>query len=173
MEYPIRPAEPRDSPHIMAMIQELAKYEKITHFITLTGEVLHRDGFGDNPWFRCLVAELPENETRETGVPFAGYALFANSYSSWTGRTLHLEDLYVSPHLRGKGIGKKLMKKVAEEGLKSGCSQIHLSVLKWNSPAVHLYRSLGAKNLTEDPGYQAMSFSEEAMRNMVKDEGSQ
>ncbi|XP_053319155.1 uncharacterized protein LOC128491018 isoform X1 [Spea bombifrons] len=114
MEYPIRPAEPRDSPHIMAMIQELAKYEKITHFITLTGEVLHRDGFGDNPWFRCLVAELPENETRETGVPFAGYALFANSYSSWTGRTLHLEDLYVSPHLRGKGIGKKLMKKVAE-----------------------------------------------------------
>ncbi|XP_063302161.1 thialysine N-epsilon-acetyltransferase-like isoform X2 [Pelobates fuscus] len=114
MDYHIRSAEPRDSPHIMAMIRELAEYEKITHFIKLTEEVLHRDGFGDNPWFRCLVAERPENEPSETGPPFAGYALFANSYSSWTGRTLHLEDIYVSPQFRGRGLGKKLMKKVAQ-----------------------------------------------------------
>ncbi|XP_056409093.1 thialysine N-epsilon-acetyltransferase-like, partial [Hyla sarda] len=104
------------------------------------------------------------------GVPFAGYALFANSYSSWTGRTLHLEDLYVSPTFRGRGLGRRLMKKVAQEGVRSGCSQIHLSVLKWNSPAISLYRSLGAQNLTEEPGYQVMSFQEEALRNMAEEE---
>ncbi|KAM5172769.1 thialysine N-epsilon-acetyltransferase-like isoform 2-T4 [Mantella aurantiaca] len=173
MECEIRPAEPRDTPHIMRMIKELAEYEKITHFIKLTEEVLHRDGFGESPWFRCVVAELPDGERSENGVPFAGYALFANSYSSWTGRTLHLEDLYVSPQFRGRGIGKMLMKKVAEVALESGCSQIHLSVLKWNTPAVNLYRSLGAHDLTEDPGYQAMSFSEEALRKMTQGEEPQ
>ncbi|KAM8972728.1 thialysine N-epsilon-acetyltransferase-like [Pelodytes ibericus] len=166
MEYIIRPAVPSDSHYIMTMIQELAEYEKITHFIKLTEEVLHRDGFGENPWFRCLVAELPDHERNKSGSPFAGYALFTNSYSSWTGRTLHLEDIFVSPHFRGRGIGKRLMRKVAQEGLKSGCTQIHLSVLKWNSPALHLYTSLGATNLTEDPGYQAMSFSQEALQKM-------
>ncbi|XP_072006192.1 spermidine/spermine N(1)-acetyltransferase-like protein 1 isoform X3 [Engystomops pustulosus] len=157
MECIIRPAEPRDSPHIMRMIRELAEYEKITHFITLSEDVLHRDGFGETPWFRSVVAELPEAERSETGVPFAGYALFANSYSSWTGRTLHLEDLYVSPRFRGRGLGRRLMARVAQEGLRSGCSQIHLSVLKWNTPAVSLYRSLGAQNLTEEPGYQELA----------------
>ncbi|XP_040271307.1 thialysine N-epsilon-acetyltransferase-like isoform X1 [Bufo bufo] len=170
MDCIIRPAEPQDSPHIMRMIQELAEYEKITHFIRLTEEVLHRDGFGESPWFRCVVAEIPEIERSESGGPFAGYALFANSYSSWTGRTLHLEDLYVTPKFRGRGLGRRLMKKVAQEGVRSGCSQIHLSVLKWNHPAISLYRSLGAENLTEEPGYQVMSFQEEALRNMAAEE---
>ncbi|XP_063786750.1 thialysine N-epsilon-acetyltransferase-like [Pseudophryne corroboree] len=173
MEYNIRLAQPTDSQHIMRMIRELAEYEKITHFIKLTEEELHRDGFGDVPWFRCLVAELPENERSETGVPFAGYTLFANSYSSWTGRTLHLEDLYVSPQFRGRGLGRRLMRRVAQEGLRSGCSQIHLTVLKWNLPAINLYRSLGAENLTEDPGYQVMSFNGEALRSMGLEEEPQ
>ncbi|OCT90969.1 hypothetical protein XELAEV_18019588mg [Xenopus laevis] len=167
MDWLIRPAQARDCSHIMAMIQELAQYEGISHFIKLTETELQRDGFGDTPWFRCIVAEVPDKErTGETGAPFAGYALFANSYSSWTGRTLHLEDLYVSPQFRGRGLGRLLMKKVAQEGLKSGCSQIHLTVLKWNEPAIHLYRSLGAENLTEEPGYQVMSFKLEALRRM-------
>uniref|UniRef100_A0A8C5LVF1 N-acetyltransferase domain-containing protein n=1 Tax=Leptobrachium leishanense TaxID=445787 RepID=A0A8C5LVF1_9ANUR len=151
-------------------VRELAEYENITHFIKLTAEDLHADGFGENPWFQCVVAELPESERSETGGPFAGYALFAYSYSSWTGRTLHLEDIYVSPIFRGRGLGKRLMRRVAQEGLKSGCSLIHLSVLKWNDLAIHLYRSLGAENLTEDPGYQVMSFKEEAIRSMAKDD---
>ncbi|KAM4748477.1 thialysine N-epsilon-acetyltransferase-like [Rhinophrynus dorsalis] len=173
MAFTLRPAEPGDCPHIMTMIRELAEYEKITHFIKLTEEVLYRDGFGDTPWFRCIVAELPEEERSETGPPFAGYILFANSYSSWTGRTLHLEDIYVSPKFRGRGLGKQLMRKLAQEGLKSGCSQIHLSVLKWNTPAIQLYRSLGAENLTEEPGYQVMTFSQEALRSMGQEEDPQ
>uniref|UniRef100_A0A803K8F7 Diamine acetyltransferase 2-like n=1 Tax=Xenopus tropicalis TaxID=8364 RepID=A0A803K8F7_XENTR len=107
------------------------------------------------------------------GAPFAGYALFANSYSSWTGRTLHLEDLYVSPHFRGRGLGRLLMKKVAQEALRSGCSQIHLTVLKWNDPAIQLYRSLGAESLTEEPGYQVMSFKLEALRRMGEESAHQ
>ncbi|XP_069623696.1 thialysine N-epsilon-acetyltransferase-like isoform X2 [Ranitomeya imitator] len=170
MDCIIRPAEAADSPQIMRMIRELAEYEKITHLIKLTEEALLQDGFGMTPWFHCLVAELPERERSESGRPFAGYALFAHSYSSWTGRTLHLEDLYVCPHFRGRGLGRLLMIRVAQEGVKSGCSQIHLSVLKWNSPAIGLYRSLGAENLTEEPGYQVMSFQEEALRNLAKEE---
>ncbi|XP_077117604.1 thialysine N-epsilon-acetyltransferase-like isoform X1 [Ranitomeya variabilis] len=170
MDCIIRPAEAADSPQIMRMIRELAEYEKITHLIKLTEEALLQDGFGTTPWFHCLVAELPERERSESGRPFAGYALFAHSYSSWTGRTLHLEDLYVCPQFRGRGLGRLLMIRVAQEGVKSGCSQIHLSVLKWNSPAIGLYRSLGAENLTEEPGYQVMSFQEEALRNLAKEE---
>ncbi|KAM3909825.1 thialysine N-epsilon-acetyltransferase-like isoform 2-T3 [Leptodactylus fuscus] len=167
MDCTLRPAEAGDSPHIMRMIRELAEYEKIPHFMKLTEEVLHRDGFGETPWFRCVVAELPEKSKSEAGVPFAGYALFVNSYSSWTGRTLHLEDLYVSPKFRGHGLGRRLMKKVAQASVRSGCSHIHLSVLKWNTPAISLYHSLGAENLTEEPGYQVMIFPEEALRNMA------
>ncbi|KAM9312399.1 thialysine N-epsilon-acetyltransferase-like [Gastrophryne carolinensis] len=170
MEIRIRPAEADDAPHIMKMTQELAAYEKISHLLTLTEEALLRDGFGESPWFHCVVAELPESERSEKGTPFAGYALFARSYSSWTGRTLHLEDIYVSPQVRGRGIGKKLMKRVAREALTLGCSQIHLSVLKWNAPAVCLYRSLGAHNLTEDLSYQAMSFNMEALQSMAQEE---
>ncbi|XP_077117606.1 thialysine N-epsilon-acetyltransferase-like isoform X2 [Ranitomeya variabilis] len=102
MDCIIRPAEAADSPQIMRMIRELAEYEKITHLIKLTEEALLQDGFGTTPWFHCLVAELPERERSESGRPFAGYALFAHSYSSWTGRTLHLEDLYVCPQFRGR-----------------------------------------------------------------------
>ncbi|XP_056409512.1 thialysine N-epsilon-acetyltransferase-like isoform X2 [Hyla sarda] len=67
MDCTIRPAEPGDSPHIMKMIRELAEYEKITHFIQLTEEVLHRDGFGETPWFRCVVIELQEKEKIQYG----------------------------------------------------------------------------------------------------------
>ncbi|XP_031755509.1 diamine acetyltransferase 2-like [Xenopus tropicalis] len=145
-----------------------------TPLLTLCFSIdLHRDGFGATPWFRCIVAEVPEKERAETGAPFAGYALFANSYSSWTGRTLHLEDLYVSPHFRGRGLGRLLMKKVAQEALRSGCSQIHLTVLKWNDPAIQLYRSLGAESLTEEPGYQVMSFKLEALRRMGEESAHQ
>ncbi|XP_072259096.1 thialysine N-epsilon-acetyltransferase-like [Pyxicephalus adspersus] len=147
--------------------QELAEYEKISNYITLTEEALFQDGFGESAWFRCVVAELLEGERSESGLPLAGYALFANSYSSWTGRTLHLEDLYVSPQFRGRGIGKMLMRKVAQLCLSLGCARLQLSVLDWNHKAIAFYQSRGGRNLSEEEGWYLFRFLPDDLRQMI------
>ncbi|XP_072006191.1 uncharacterized protein [Engystomops pustulosus] len=319
MECIIRPAEPRDSPHIMRMIRELAEYEKITHFITLSEDVLHRDGFGETPWFRSVVAELPEAERSETGrsplrlltdpslrtevehsgrqpVPLPGgpepdrgarvpgdelpgggteehgrpgaptpggyteehgrpvttqktesdltssvlllavmsseladfeklsdqvkitaeelrrdgfeepsplfrclvvenseeeeqdtswctapppsciscvrgrrlmgYALFFFTYSTWEGRSLYLEDLYIRPQYRGKGIGSRLFTAVTELCLSLGCARLQLSVLDWNHSAISFYRSRGARDLTQEEGWRVFRFLPDDLRRI-------
>src|SRR5271170_1666212 len=138
----IRPAEASDVPLILQFIRELAAYEREPHAVVATEADLFRDGFGEQPLFQCLIAEVD-------GIP-SGFAFYFFNYSTWRGRPgIHLEDLFVRPPFRGRGIGKALLIKVAEFAVANGCVRFQWDVLDWNQPAIDFYHSLGAKFLRE------------------------
>ena len=135
----IRTATPSDVPLIRAFIHDLAEYEREPNAVHITEEQLLNDGFGKERYYECLIAEVD-------GVP-AGFALFFPVYSTWQGRSLHLEDLFVPPALRGRGIGKALLRRVAAIAVERGCIRLQWDVLDWNEPAIDFYLSLDATML--------------------------
>jgi GNAT superfamily N-acetyltransferase len=138
----IRAATPADVPQILTFIRGLALYERAPDQVTATEEGLLRDGFGPNPFYYCLIAE-------RDGIP-AGFALFFFNYSTWQGRAgVYLEDIYVEPEFRGRGIGKALLKRVAAFAVERGCQRMVWEVLDWNTPAIDFYRAMGADFLDE------------------------
>jgi GNAT superfamily N-acetyltransferase len=142
METVIRWATPDDIPLILEFIRALATFERAPDAVTATAEGLHRDGFGPNPFYYCLIAE-------HGGRP-AGFAFYFFNYSTWKGRPgIYLEDLFVHPEFRGFGIGKALLKKVAAIAVEKGCQRMQWEVLDWNTPAIDFYRAMGAEFLDE------------------------
>lgn len=137
----IRHAAPADLPHMLAFIRELAEYEREPHSVQMTEEQLLRDGFGPERYFECLIAEAD-------GTP-AGLALFFPIYSTWQGRSIHLEDLFVRPAFRGRGLGKALLQRVAAIAVERGCARLQWDVLEWNTPAIDFYRGLNAVMLDD------------------------
>ena len=137
----IRPASPADVSLILALVRDLAEYEREPASAQLTEADLLRDGFGESPYFECLIAE----EDGQT----AGFALFFPIYSTWQGRSIHLEDLFVRPAFRGRGIGKALLTQVAAVAAERGCARLQWDVLEWNQPAIDFYRSLGAVTMDD------------------------
>lgn len=131
-----RPATIGDAALLSGMIREFADFEHELEMVTIGTEDLVADGFGQNSRFRALIAEW-------SGEP-AGYALFFGYYSTWIGPGLFLEDLFVRPAFRGRGIGKALLAAVADVAVKEGCSGMRWEVLEWNKPAIELYKTLGA-----------------------------
>ena len=138
----IHPATPADIPQILAFIRELADYEREPASAIATHEDLLRDGFGTVKRFHCLIAEYE-------AAP-AGFALFFYNYSTWRGHAgIYLEDLFVRPVFRGKGIGKALLASVAAIAVAEGCPRLEWAVLDWNTPAIDFYNSLGATPMSE------------------------
>ncbi len=138
----IRPAEPADVPLILELIHELATFEREPHAVIATEADLLRDGFGERPFFHCLIAEFD-------GEP-AGFAFYVFNDSTWKGRPgIHLEDLFVRPPFRGRGIGKALLIKVAEVAVVNHYARFQWDVLDWNQTAIDFYHSLGAKFMSE------------------------
>jgi GNAT superfamily N-acetyltransferase len=135
----IRPATPDDVSLILAFVRELAEYEREPHSVTITEQELLRDGFGPDRYYESLIAE-------HKGAP-AAFALFFPVYSTWQGRSLHLEDLFVRPAFRGKGIGKALLRRVASIAVERGCTRLQWDVLDWNQPAIDFYLSIDAAML--------------------------
>lgn len=133
----IRPATIDDAALLMTMIRELAAYEHELDLVAITEEQLKQNGFGGNPDFRALIAECDQQP--------GGYALFFGYYSTWRGRGLFLEDLFVREAFRGRGIGKALLTAVAHIGVKEHCYGIRWEVLGWNEKAIELYKALGAE----------------------------
>ena len=134
----IVPATSNDLPLILALIKELAEYERLAHEVVATEEVLSETLFGERPYAEVVLAYYD-------GEP-VGYALYFHSYSTFLGRPgLYLEDLFVRPAVRGKGIGKALLAFVAHVASERTCGRLEWSVLNWNEPAIGFYRSLGAK----------------------------
>jgi GNAT superfamily N-acetyltransferase len=138
----IRIATAADVAQILTFIRALAAFEREPEAVVATEEGLLRDGFGPNPYYSCLIAE-------HDGQP-AGFALFFYNYSTWMGRPgIYLEDLFVLPEFRGRGIGKALLQRVAAIALEKGCQRLQWEVLDWNTPAIDFYRAMGAEFLDE------------------------
>ena len=138
----IRSAEIQDTPLILSFIQELADYEKLSHQVEATEEKLQESLFSADAAARVLIAEYGEEP--------AGFAVYSFNYSTFLAQPgLYLEDLYVRPVLRGKGIGRALLVEVAGLARKRKCGRLEWAVLDWNEPAIRFYQDLGATALNE------------------------
>ena len=137
-EIRIRPAEAADIPLILAYIRELADYEKLAHEVTADEAALRDTLFGAVPVAEVLLAEAEGAD--------AGFALYFHNYSTFLGRPgLYLEDLFVRPDFRGRGVGRRLLAELAVTALERGCGRMEWSVLEWNESAHAFYRGLGAR----------------------------
>ena len=138
----IRKATKKDVPIILSFIKELAEYERLSKSVTATKKILGKNLFGRRKVAETLIAYLD-------GKP-AGFAAFFHNFSTFLGKPgIYLEDLFVKPKYRGKGVGKRLLVEVARIAKKRDCGRLVWSVLNWNSPAIDFYKKLGAKPLDE------------------------
>jgi GNAT superfamily N-acetyltransferase len=138
----LRPAQAEDVPTIHKLIRGLAEYEHEPHAAEATEQDLLRDGFGAYPRFHCILAEW-DGAT-------AGFALYYYNYSTWKGRPgIFLDDLFVWPEYRGKGIGKALLLRVARIAAEENCGRYEWLVLDWNTPSIEFYEGLGARRMQQ------------------------
>ncbi len=143
----IRNARPEDVTTILGFISALAEYEKAEPgAVSATEELLHQhlfgDGLGRGPTAECVIGEID-------GAP-QGFALWFMNFSTWRGKPgLYLEDLFVMPEARGKGLGRALLKHLARIAVGRGCERFEWIVLDWNEPALKVYRAIGAEPLSE------------------------
>ncbi len=142
MKFNIRPIAPSDCSPVTKLIQELAEFEKLSHLLETNAERLHEALFGHAQFLYGLVGTVEEN--------VVGYALYFRSYSTFIGKPgFYLEDLYVQPQFRGIGIGKSLLKSIANQALQLDYRRFEWTVLDWNQPAIEFYQSIGARALDE------------------------
>ena len=154
----LRDATRDDVPAIRQLIRELAEYEKEPDSAVVTEADLLRDGFGERPLFRVVMAEW--------NGEVAGFAFYFLNYSTWQGRPgLYLEDLFVKPSHRGRGIGKALLVHLAGIALRENCGRFVWQVLDWNEPAIGFYQSLGARVMKE---WLTMRVDGDALRRLAQ-----
>ena len=139
MKLNIRDVKQEDLVSVLQLIQELADFEKASDEVKVTIEELSRDF--QNNLFNCLVAE--------GNSEIVGIALFYNRYSTWKGKTIHLEDLIVTQSHRGKGVGKGLLDAIVAKAKSEKLRRVEWNVLDWNTPAIEFYKNVGA-NVLED-----------------------
>jgi GNAT superfamily N-acetyltransferase len=137
----IRKGEKSDMKAVLELIQELAIFEKEPNAVVLTVADLERDGFSENPLFNTFIAKINDQ--------IVGVALYYYRYSTWKGKTIHLEDLIVKENMRGSGIGFALYSKIIEQGKKDKVRRIEWAVLDWNIQAIEFYKKSGAKVLED------------------------
>jgi GNAT superfamily N-acetyltransferase len=136
----VRPARPRDVPVLMSLIRALAEYERLAHAVVARPSDLRAALFGSPPAAEAVLAELDDEAV--------GFALFFHSFSTFVGkRGLYLEDLFVRPEFRGRGVGTALLRHLAAVAVARGCGRFEWAVLDWNEPALAFYRRLGAEPL--------------------------
>ncbi len=145
MEVSIRKAEPRDVPQMLALVRELAIFEKEPEAVTVTEAAMLDAGFGEKPVWWGWVAEGSDDEDPR----LVGIAVCYERYSTWRGRVGYLEDIVVTDSVRGQGIGEKLFKACAAEAVKRGYHHLAWQVLDWNEGAIRFYKRLGAELSSE------------------------
>ena len=142
MNFKIKSASIKEVPLILQFINELAEYEKLVHEVVATEEDLTKTLFGPHPYAEVVIGYLEENPV--------SFALFFHNYSTFLGKPgIYLEDLYVKPEARGKGIGHKMLQYLAKLAKERGAGRLEWWVLDWNTHAIEFYRRLGAKPMDE------------------------
>ena len=146
-------------PAVLGLIQELAVFEKEPDAVVLTVADLERDGFGENPLFHTFVAEV--------NGEIMGMALYYYRYSTWKGKTIHLEDLIVRDAYRGTGTGLALYTEIMKQGKKEGVRRIEWNVLDWNETAIRFYEKSGAKLLDD---WRVVQMDEDGIKRFLIEE---
>ena len=155
----LRPAEPRDVPAIVGLITELAEFEHLTHLLRVTPESLHPHLFGERPVVEAVVAEV--------GDEVSGFALFFTNFSTFLAKPgLYLEDLYVRPARRGKGLGRALLQHLAALAVQRDYGRFEWSVLDWNANAIGFYQSMGADVM---PDWRICRVTGDALRALGRE----
>ena len=154
MDITIRKAKKEDMSRVHELIMELAIYEKLPQEVEVNQSDLINDGFGENPLFHCFVAEV--NSKVE------GMAIIYNRYSTWKGKTVHLEDLIVTKNMRNKGIGALLLDNVILFGKQMNVKRISWEVIDWNKEAIKFYERKGAKLISD---WNIIHLNNEAIKN--------
>ena len=154
----LRPARPDDVPLVLALIRELADYERLSDAVVADEALLADALFGDAPAAEVVIAEAD-------GAP-AGFALFFHTFSTFLGRRgLYLEDLFVRPAYRGRGIGLQLMRHLAALAIARDCGRFEWTVLDWNAPAISFYRALAA---APQDGWTVQRLEGDALRALAE-----
>jgi GNAT superfamily N-acetyltransferase len=149
----LRPAQPADTATITRFIRELAEYEKLSHECHVSEQALAEHLFGPAPKAEVILAEWAGEAV--------GFALFFTTFSTFLAKPgIYLEDLYVRPEMRGKGLGKAMLAYLAALAVERGCGRLEWSVLDWNAPSIAFYESLGARPKT---GWTDYRLKEEAL----------
>ncbi len=152
----IVPATPADVPTVLALIRELAEYEKLLHEVAADEVLVHEALFGSQRVVECVLAW--------NGAEPVGFALYYHNFSTFLARPgLYLEDLYVRPEHRGQGIGEALLKHLAQLAVQRGCGRMEWAVLDWNRRAIEFYERMGAVGVKE---WTVFRMSGEALRRL-------
>ena len=157
MDFEIRWATPKDIPAILQLIQELAVYEKEPDAVEINEATLLQYGFSEEAFFNCYVAEFRKE--------VIGMALFYPRFSTWKGKSIHLEDLIVKQKMRGKGVGRALLDKVVAYAHQQQLKRVEWVVLDWNTPAVEFYNSYGANVMQE---WNTVHLDEQGIKNAIE-----
>ncbi|XP_021924206.1 diamine acetyltransferase 2 isoform X1 [Zootermopsis nevadensis] len=192
--FTIREARREDCREIRRLIQELASYSQYPEDPAIETDILEEDGFNpEHPYFYCFVAERSLEDSGDAVVPnnsgefsdigacgssntgtsddsnaniLLGYALYYYTYSTWKGKALYLEDLYITPGCRGQGLGSAIFNRVAKRAFESRCSRLDFAVLNWN-PARDFYKAKGAIDITEEEGWHHYRLDREALAKLA------
>jgi GNAT superfamily N-acetyltransferase len=156
----IRAAREDDAPLILAFIRELAEYERLSHAVVATEDQIRSSLFGSRPYAECVFACLDDKPV--------GFALFFHNYSTFLGQPgLYLEDLFVKPSTRGRGVGRQLLAYLAQLAVERGCGRMEWAVLNWNEPAIRFYEGIGARPNSEWTGYRLAGEALERLSDEV------
>ncbi|XP_077361188.1 thialysine N-epsilon-acetyltransferase-like isoform X1 [Festucalex cinctus] len=169
MNFNIRAASQADCKDISRMLMDLAVHDNMLDQVEISCEDLQRDGFSQNPSFECIVAEVPEENKSKEGFTIVGCALYFYTYSSWKGRSMYLESLYVMPEFRGFGIGTGLMSTVAKVAKEKQCVRFQLHVLDKNTPSRGFYAARGGQDLTDKEGWHLIRFHGQSLDRLANE----